>query len=151
MKRRKKRTKEHHFRTPPPLSRPQQSLSDVGSWILWWQRRVCYSLYEVHKSVLLLKPRFRSARSYKPSHLISYRTYETVQAPPATTFLQAEQFQIPTDLRLTVFFPQNVQVYRACWEISIFFTCFRREAPYLLSKDGYQFSEMILYSSACTP
>jgi hypothetical protein len=26
-------------------------------------------------------------------------------------------------------FPQNVQVYLPCWEISIFFTILRKEAP----------------------
>jgi hypothetical protein len=64
----------------------------------------------------------------------SSSTYETVQAPPATVFLHALHFQIPTECRLTVFFPQKVQVYRACWVISIFLTCFRREAPYLREK-----------------
>jgi hypothetical protein len=34
-------------------------------------------------------------------------------------------------LRLTVFLPQKVQMYRECWVISIFFTCLRKEAPYL--------------------
>ena len=58
-------------------------------------------------------------------------TYETVHAPPATVFLQPLHFQIPTECRLTVFFPQNVQTYRACWVISIFLTCLRRDAPYL--------------------
>lgn len=69
----------------------------------------------------------RSARS----RVKKAATYETVQAPPATLFLQALHSQIPTDLRLTVFLPQNVQAYRACWLTSIFFTCFRSEAPYL--------------------
>ncbi len=58
-------------------------------------------------------------------------TYETVQAPPATVFLHDRQFQIPTECRFTVVLPQKVQVYRACCVISIFLTCFRREAPYL--------------------
>ena len=57
-------------------------------------------------------------------------TYETVQAPPAIVFWQPLHFQMPTECRLTVFLPQNVQMYRACWVISIFLTCFRREAPY---------------------
>ena len=56
-------------------------------------------------------------------------TYETVYAPPATVLPHDLQFQMPTDSRLTVTFPQKVQVYRACWEISIFLTCFRSEAP----------------------
>src|SRR5436190_3343041 len=59
-------------------------------------------------------------------------TYETIQAPPATVFLQDRHSQMPTALRFTEFFPQNVQMYRACWVISIFFTCFRNEAPYLM-------------------
>ena len=72
---------------------------------------------------------------------------ETVHAPPAMTFLHAPQFQIPTAVLLTEScfipltlaytskidhnrtLPQNVQVYRACCEISIFLTCLRREAP----------------------
>lgn len=61
-------------------------------------------------------------------------TYETVQAPPATVLLHPLHFQIPTECLLTVFFPQNVQMYRACCVISIFFTCFRRDAPYLWRK-----------------
>jgi len=56
-------------------------------------------------------------------------TYETVHAPPATVFLQPLHFQIPTECLLTVFLPQKVQMYRACWVISIFLTCFRRDAP----------------------
>ena len=43
--------------------------------------------------------------------------------------LQPLQFQIPVEWRLTVTLPQKVQVYLACWVISIFFTCLRREAP----------------------
>jgi hypothetical protein len=76
---------------------------------------------------------------------------ETDQAPPAIVFLQAEQCQIPTAVLLTESYsiwkpstflihpkkvykivqtlPQKVHVYRACWEISIFLTCLRREAP----------------------
>lgn len=59
-------------------------------------------------------------------------TYDTLQAPPATVFLHDLQLHIPTECRFTVFLPQKVHVYRACCEISIFFTCFRREAPYLI-------------------
>ena len=65
------------------------------------------------------------------SSLAFGKTYETVQAPPATHFLQERHSQIPTAVLLTEFLPQNVQTYRACWVISIFFTCLRREAPYL--------------------
>jgi hypothetical protein len=72
---------------------------------------------------------------------------ETVHAPPAIVFLQALQCQIPTAVLFTesysnqksqlfvltkssiVTFPQKVQVYRACCEISIFLTCLRSEAP----------------------
>jgi hypothetical protein len=75
---------------------------------------------------------------------------ETVQAPPAITFLHARHFQIPTAVLLTESctkangldeplenpnnnqvrtLPQKVQVYRACCDTSIFFTCLRREAP----------------------
>lgn len=56
-------------------------------------------------------------------------TYDTVQAPPATVFLQDLQDQIPTACLFTVGLPQNVQVYLACWVISIFLTCFRKDAP----------------------
>lgn len=35
---------------------------------------------------------------------------------------------------MTVVFPQKVQTYFACCVISIFLTCFRREAPYLYSR-----------------
>lgn len=62
---------------------------------------------------------------------LDLRTYETVHAPPATVLPQPLQFQMPTECRLTVFLPQNVHTYRACCVISIFFTCFRRDAPYL--------------------
>jgi hypothetical protein len=65
------------------------------------------------------------------SQAVSRHTYETVHAPPATVFLQALQVQIPTECRFTVFLPQKVHTYRACCVISIFLTCFRREAPYL--------------------
>lgn len=58
-------------------------------------------------------------------------TYETVHAPPATVFLHDLHVQIPTECLFTVVLPQNVQVYRACWVISIFLTCLRNEAPYL--------------------
>lgn len=63
-----------------------------------------------------------------------FGTYDMMYAPPATVFLHDLHFQIPTEWRLTVFLPQNVQMYRACCVISIFFTCFRREAPYLFSE-----------------
>lgn len=53
----------------------------------------------------------------------------TVQAPPARVFLQARHFQIPTAERFTESLPQKVQVYLACWVISIFLICLRREAP----------------------
>jgi hypothetical protein len=53
----------------------------------------------------------------------------TVQAPPATVLLQALHFQIPTAERLTASLPQKAQVYRACWEISIFLAIFLNEAP----------------------
>ena len=43
--------------------------------------------------------------------------------------LQDLQFQMPVECRRTVVLPQKVQVYFACWVISIFFTCLRREAP----------------------
>lgn len=76
---------------------------------------------------------------------------EYTQAPPATIRLHRLQDQIPTQERfmaswkgkdnfstlywtnVSSFFitlPQNVQVYLACWVISIFFTILRREAPY---------------------
>lgn len=55
----------------------------------------------------------------------------TTHAPPADTILQALHFQIPTATRLVDCLPQNTQWYFACCEISIFFTCFRSEAPYL--------------------
>lgn len=57
-----------------------------------------------------------------PPALIPRSTYDTVQAPPATVFLHALQLHIPTECRFTVVLPQNVQVYRACCDISIFLT-----------------------------
>lgn len=54
---------------------------------------------------------------------------EYTQAPPATTRLHRLQDQIPTQERFMASLPQNVQVYLACWVISIFFTILRREAP----------------------
>lgn len=53
----------------------------------------------------------------------------TVHAPPAMTLLHALHSQMPTDLRLTASLPQNVQVYRLCWEISIFLICRRSDEP----------------------
>jgi hypothetical protein len=53
----------------------------------------------------------------------------TVHAPPAITLWHPLHFQIPTAVRLTLSFPQKVQVYVACWVISIFFTVLRNEAP----------------------
>lgn len=49
----------------------------------------------------------------------------------ATVRLQDLQSQMPTEWRLTLVLPQNVQTYLACWVISIFLTDLRREAPYL--------------------
>lgn len=74
-----------------------------------------------------LKSSFESASNLERYLL----TYDTVYAPPATVFLQDLQSQIPTECLLTVGFPQKVQVYLACCVISIFFTCFRSDAPYL--------------------
>ena len=51
-------------------------------------------------------------------------------APPASTFLHALHFQIPTAVRFTESFPQKRQVKRECWETSIFFTCLRSDEPY---------------------
>lgn len=74
------------------------------------------------------------------------RTYETTQAPPATVFLHDRHCQIPTECRFTEVLPQNVQVYRACCVISIFLTCFRREAPYLCVK-GQSPSRVLTYGA----
>jgi hypothetical protein len=54
---------------------------------------------------------------------------DTVQAPPAITFLHPRHSQIPVALRLTASLPQNVHVYLACWVTSIFLICLRRDAP----------------------
>ena len=54
-----------------------------------------------------------------------------VYAPPASTLPHELQFQMPTFVRFTVSLPQNMQVNLECCEISIFFTVFLREAPYL--------------------
>ena len=51
-------------------------------------------------------------------------------APPASTFLHALHFQIPTAVRFTESFPQKRHVKRECWETSIFFTCLRSDEPY---------------------
>jgi hypothetical protein len=77
---------------------------------------------------------------------IQLLTYETVQAPPATVLLHPLHFQIPTAWRLTLFLPQKVQMYRACWVISIFFTCLRSEAPYLLPESQIPFNS----TSSCS-
>jgi hypothetical protein len=77
---------------------------------------------------------------------VPIQTYDTVYAPPATVLLHDLQFQIPTECLLTVVFPQKVQTYLACWVISIFFTCFRREAPYL-EESKRQFFDLVLESS----
>lgn len=45
------------------------------------------------------------------------------------TFLHDLHDQIPVEWRLTVTLPQKVHEYFACCDISIFLTCFRREAP----------------------
>jgi len=77
---------------------------------------------------------------------------ETTQAPPATDFLQDRHSQIPTEVRFTVVFPQKVQVYLACWVISIFLTCLRREAPYLtpyLPVTPTFFVRFVILSDSC--
>ena len=56
-------------------------------------------------------------------------TVAGAQAPPAMTFLHFLHFQMPTASRFTVSLPQKLQVYLACWEISIFLTSLRRVAP----------------------
>jgi len=71
----------------------------------------------------------RSRRRRIVLRTVAAAVVDTVHAPPAMTFLHAEQFQMPTARRFTLSLPQNVQVYRACWVISIFLTCLRREAP----------------------
>eukprot|EP01119_Soliformovum_irregulare_P020541 TRINITY_DN6673_c1_g1_i2.p1 TRINITY_DN6673_c1_g1~~TRINITY_DN6673_c1_g1_i2.p1 ORF type:complete len:135 (+),score=0.99 TRINITY_DN6673_c1_g1_i2:351-755(+) len=63
---------------------------------------------------------------------VAAATVVWTQAPPAVVFRHPPQCQIPTACLLTVSFPQNPQVNLACWVISIFFTCFRSEAPYLV-------------------
>lgn len=54
-----------------------------------------------------------------------------INEAPKVGALTRPQLQMPTAFLLTVIFPQKVHVYLACWEISIFLTCLRREAPYL--------------------
>jgi len=58
--------------------------------------------------------------------LVVLNTY----APPAIVFLHPLQFHIPTAVLFTASLPQNVHVYVACCDISIFFTCFRSDIPY---------------------
>eukprot|EP01068_Selenidium_serpulae_P004660 Selendium_serpulae@DN3683_c0_g1_i2.p3 len=53
-------------------------------------------------------------------------------APPLKLLLQPLQFQMPTALRFTEAFPHNGHSYFTRWEISTFFTFFRRDAPYLV-------------------
>merc|ERR1711936_33149 len=55
-------------------------------------------------------------------------------APPATTTRQflSPQAQMPTTFLLILSFPQKVQVYLLCCEISIFLTVFLRLAPFLV-------------------
>ena len=63
-----------------------------------------------------------------------------VHAPPAITLEHPLHSQIPTLVLFTESFPQKEQVYLEliingdayCWVISIFFTCFLNEAPYLV-------------------
>ena len=100
-------------------------------------QQACYkynrsiSLYETIPSSTLCSslPMLHHAKICKRTQEGS--THETTYAPPAIVLPHPLHVQIPTECRLTVCFPQNVQVYRACWVISIFFTCFRSEAPYL--------------------
>jgi hypothetical protein len=104
-----------------PPSKPPQFPSIVEALIAWQRRRVFCS-------------GMSASTSLRFSHLPSpncVQTYDTVYAPPATVLWHDLQFQIPTECLLTVVFPQKVQTYLACWVISIFLTCFRREAPYL--------------------
>jgi len=54
------------------------------------------------------------------------------QAPPAIRFRQRLHSHMPTAFRFTASFAQNGHVYLACWVISIFFTVFRSDAPYLV-------------------
>lgn len=57
-----------------------------------------------------------------------------VYAPPAFTFPQSLQPQIPTAFLFTAYFPQNSQKYLLCWLTSIFLICFRKLAPYLVPR-----------------
>lgn len=107
-------------------SKPPRFLSNVESSTSSLLQLVYWTQCEL---VSALTPR---AVELKRKKLLCY-TYETVHAPPATVFLHPLQFQMPTECRFTVFLPQKVQTYRACCVISIFLTCFRRDAPYLYS------------------
>jgi hypothetical protein len=109
-----------------PSSKPQQFPSIVEALIAWQQRQVCCIRLSVY--ILIWIARTSPSEGMLESSIV---TYDTVYAPPATVFLQDLQSQIPTECLLTVVFPQNVQTYLACCVISIFLTCFRREAPYL--------------------
>lgn len=73
---------------------------------------------------------FNSFRRRTADRTEAAAVVEYTQAPPATVFLQALQFQMPTQFLFIDCFPQKVQVYLECWVTSIFFTILRREAPY---------------------
>merc|ERR1719415_411751 len=53
----------------------------------------------------------------------------TVYAPPAIFLLHRLHSHTPTTFLLIASFPQNVHVYLALWEISIFLMVFLKEAP----------------------
>lgn len=72
---------------------PQRAHGDGGWWISTRRQQRFWTLV--------------SGELVEPFRVV---TYETVQAPPATVLSQDLQFQIPTAVRLTEFFPQKVQV-----------------------------------------
>lgn len=118
-----------HFNQQLPIPfTPQRSREVGGGLSAWRQRRVwqrcrllrCFGLLSVPRRKISCRTPWRIG---SVNGLLGV-TYATVR-------LQDLQSQIPTEWRLTLVFPQKVQTYLACWVISIFFTDFRREAPYL--------------------
>lgn len=114
-----------------PSSANRSSLTSPSS-----QNETRIRLLAIHLQLSFLSPGIQTFTSL--SSTIEFDTHDRTvaaavvdkaQAPPAMTFLQALHSQIPTAVLFTESFPQKVQVYLLCCEISIFLTDRRRDEP----------------------
>ena len=102
----------------------------IGKFIFYFNHIKQLSMTNTEWLVAQAYVSFNSFRRRTADRTEAAAVVEYTQAPPATVFLQALQFQMPTQFLFIDCFPQKVQVYLECWVTSIFFTILRREAPY---------------------